>query len=91
MKINFKVRFKNPMFWVGIISSVFLTVFAQMGLQFQDISTWSGLLSVFCEAVKNPVVVVAVLSSLFNAIIDPTTSGIKDSKEALTYTKPKGE
>lgn len=91
MKINFKVRAKNPMFWVMIVSTVFLTVFAQMGLRFEDITTWKGLLMVFYEAVKNPVVVVAVLTSVFNAVIDPTTKGISDSKEALGYDKPKGE
>lgn len=91
MKINLKVRIKNPMFWVGIISAIVLTVFAQMGIQFNDITTWSGLFNVFYEAIKNPVVVVAVLTSAFNAIIDPTTAGISDSKEALSYTKPKGE
>ncbi len=91
MKINFKVRFKNPAFWVGIIVAVFATVFAQLGLSFDQITTWAKLGQVLLDAISNPVVVVAVISTVYNAIIDPTTAGLSDSKNALTYTKPKKE
>ena len=40
------------------------------------------------EAVKNPVVVVSVVVSVWNALNDPTTSGLADSARALGYQAP---
>ena len=91
MNINFKVRFKNPTFWVGIIVAVFATVFAQLGMSFEQITTWAMFGQVLLDAISNPVVVVAVISAVYNAIIDPTTAGLSDSKNALTYKTPKKE
>ncbi|MBQ8057657.1 MAG: phage holin [Ruminococcus sp.] len=89
MKINWKVRFKNPMFWVGIVVAVVATVSAQLGLTVESIASWSQLWQALYNAVSNPVVVVAVISAVYNAIIDPTTKGVCDSKDALEYDKPK--
>ena len=91
MKINWKVRIKNPMFWVGIAIAVLLPILSYFGLNWEDVTTWGALGNLFIEAVKNPVVVVAVAVSVWNAIIDPTTKGISDSKQALTYDVPKGD
>ncbi|MBQ7965871.1 MAG: phage holin [Ruminococcus sp.] len=89
MKINWKVRFKNPMFWAGIIVAVVATVTAQLGLSIDSITTWSQLFVALKEAVCDPVVVVAVVTAVYNAVIDPTTKGVCDSKDALKYDKPK--
>ena len=40
------------------------------------------------QAVKNPVVIAAVLASVWNAVNDPTTAGLKDSQRAMAYEKP---
>ena len=89
MKINWQVRFKNPVFWVQIAIAIVVPILAYFGLQWSDMTSWQALGSLFVEAIKNPVVVVAVLVSVFNAINDPTTSGLTDSSQALTYIKPK--
>ena len=89
MKINWQVRFKNPVFWVQIAIAIVVPILAYFGLQWSDMTSWQALGSLFVEAIKNPVVVVAVLASVFNAINDPTTSGLTDSSQALTYIKPK--
>ena len=91
MKINWKVRIKNPMFWVGIALAVVFPILSYFGLNWEDMTTWAALGNIFIEAIKNPVVVVAVLVSLYNAILDPTTKGFGDSKQALTYEEPKGD
>ena len=91
MKINWKVRIKNPMFWVGIVLAVILPILSYFGMNWEDMTTWAALGGIFVEAVKNPVVVVSVAVSLYNAILDPTTKGFGDSKLALTYDKPKGD
>ena len=91
MNINWKVRFKNPMFWVGIIVAVIATVLTQLGMSWEQVTSWATLGQALLEAVSNPVVVVAVITATYNAIVDPTTSGLSDSKNALTYKKPKKE
>ena len=91
MKINWKVRFKNPVFWANLASAVILPILAYMGLNWSDMTSWAALGNVLLEAIKNPVVVVAVIVSVWNQINDPTTKGLSDSKQALTYTTPKGD
>lgn len=91
MKINWTVRIKNPVFWVQIVTAVILPVLAYLGLEWDDMTTWAALWGVLLEAIKNPVIVVAVIVSVWNAINDPTTAGLGDSSQALTYEKPKAE
>ena len=89
MKINWKVRLKNPVFWANLAAAVVLPVLAYLGLNWQDMTTWGALGSALLEAVKNPVIVVSVLVSVWNLLVDPTTKGVSDSTQALTYTEPK--
>lgn len=89
MKINWKVRFKNPIFLAELAMAVLLPILTYMGLSWEDMTTWVALGSVFVEAVKNPVVVVSVIVSVWNAINDPTTAGLSDSANAMTYEVPK--
>lgn len=88
MKINWGVRLKNPLWWAQIVSAVILPVLAYFGLNWQDMTTWGAIAELFIKSIQNPVVVVSVLVSLFNAINDPTTAGVKDSDRAMTYIKP---
>ena len=76
MKINWKVRLKNPVFWVQIVVAVFLPMLTHMGLAWEDMITWRMVAQVLMEAIKNPVVVVAVAVSVWNAINDPTENAI---------------
>ena len=91
MKINWKVRLLNPTFWIGIIVAVFATILTQLGMSWEQVTSWAVFGQLLLDAVSNPVVVVAVISAVYNAINDPTTAGLSDSKKALTYTKPKKE
>lgn len=88
MKINLKVRFKNPMFYVQLILSVFTPVLTYMGLTETDLTTWSALIDVLSQAISNPYVLSLVVVSVYNSLVDPTTKGFGDSNQALTYTKP---
>ena len=91
MKINWKVRLLNPTFWVGIIVAVMATVLTQLGVSWEQVTSWATLGQVLLDAVSNPVVVVAVISAVYNAVIDPTTAGVSDSTKALTYKEPNKE
>lgn len=89
MKINWKVRFKNPVFWVQVAVAVILPMLANLGLAWEDMTTWAALGGVLLESIKNPVIVVAVIVSVWNAVNDPTTAGLGDSSQALTYEEPR--
>ncbi len=91
MKINWKVRLKNPVFWVNLAVAIILPILTYLGLNWSDMTTWAGLGHVLLEAVKNPVILVSVLISVWNLINDPTTKGLSDSSRALTYTEPNPE
>ena len=89
MKINWKVRLKNPVFWVGLAVAIVLPILTYLGMSWEDMTTWAALGDALLQAVKNPVILVSVLVSVWNLINDPTTKGLSDSAQALTYDKPK--
>lgn len=88
--INLKVRFKNPIFLSQIILSVLTPILAYAGLTLADLTSWSALGQVLIDAIMNPYVLGLVAVSVWNATNDPTTKGLSDSKQAMTYSTPKG-
>lgn len=89
MNINAKVRLKNPVFITQLILAVFTPVLSYAGLTARDITTWNALWDLITSALRNPYILGLVAMSVWNAVNDPTTSGISDSLTALTYRKPK--
>ena len=89
MKINWVVRFKNPVFLAQITMSVFFPILAYFGLHWEDMTTWGAIGNLIFNAISNPVVLVAVIISILNAINDPTTKGLSDSSRALNHTEIK--
>ncbi len=88
MKINWKVRMKNPHFWVQIFLAVIVPVLGCFGLTFKDFTTWSMVIETIGNACLNPYVIGMMAVSVYNAVVDPTTAGIFDSDRAMTYTQP---
>lgn len=86
--INWKVRLKNPVFWVQIAAAIVLPILTYLGLSWEDITTWAAFGNIFVQAVSNPVILVSVVVSVWNAINDPTTKGLNDSFRAMTYENP---
>lgn len=86
--INWKVRISNPVFWVQLAAAIVLPVLTYMGLGWEDMTSWAALGGIFLEAVKNPVILVSVVVSVWNAVNDPTTKGLGDSQRAMGYQKP---
>lgn len=91
MNINWMVRVKNPSFWIGIVISIVAPVLTYFGLTVQDLTTWSAIGSLFVDAISNPYVILTILVSVYNTIVDPTTTGVTDSANALTYTEPNSD
>lgn len=88
MKLNLKVRFKNPVFWVQIGASILMPILMYAGLTVQDITTWGKLGELLYGAIQNPYVLGTVIISVWSALTDPTTAGLGDSKRAMGYDKP---
>lgn len=84
MKINWTVRIKNKAFWVTIIPAVLLLVqqiCAMFGVELNIAGVSNQLVSI--------VGTVFGILSLIGVVNDPTTSGMSDSKQAMTYEAPK--
>ena len=82
--INWAVRLKNKNFWIAAIPAVLLlvqAVAAVFGVTLDLGPLGDKLLSV----VNAVFVVLAVLG----IVTDPTTKGLGDSAQAMTYTEPK--
>lgn len=83
MKINWKVRFKNPLFVAQLCMSILVPILAYAGLTVQDLTTWKALGDLLLGAFSNPYVLGLVAISVYNAVLDPTTRGINDSLNVL--------
>lgn len=88
MNINWRVRIKNPAFWVSIAIAIVTPILAYFGLTAQDMTSWGVIWDVVVQAVSNPYVILTVAVSVYNAIVDPTSTGVTDSSRALQYDAP---
>ena len=84
-KINWKIRFKNPVFIAQFILAILTPILAYAGLTAQDITTWNKLGMLLLDAIENPYVLSLVAVSIWNCINDPTTKGLVDSEKARAY------
>lgn len=89
--MNLKVRFKNPVFIAQLILAILTPILAYAGLTVQDLTSWQALGEILLGAISNPYVLGLIVVSVWNALNDPTTAGITDSAQALTYDKPKAK
>ena len=85
MKINLKVRVKNPWFWVGLVG-VILTA---MGISAETLTSWQAVYDALLALVSNPFMLGSVFVAVLGVFVDPTTDGVTDSAQALTYDEPK--
>lgn len=82
--INWRVRIKNKNFWLALIPAALLlvqTVAKVFGYELDFGAMNDNLL-----AVINAIFAVLVILGVVN---DPTTDGMADSKQAMTYEVPK--
>ena len=83
--MNWKIRLKNPVWWVQIVLAVLTPILAYMGLAAEDITSWPILGNCLLQAISNPYVLALVAVSVWNACNDPTSTGVTDSSLAKTY------
>ena len=73
--INWKVRIKNVHFWETFIPALIIAI--QM------------IAAVFGYQIEAAVDAVFAVLAIMGVVNDPTTKGLSDSTQALTYTEPK--
>ena len=83
MKINWKVRFNNKVFWVAIIPAILMLVKAVTNLFGFELEL--GLIE---SNLLDVVEAVFMVLGIAGIVADPTTAGLGDSERALTYDKP---
>lgn len=81
MKINWKVRFKNPVFWETIIPAAVTFIYVLLGAL--------GIVPALTESmVLNIAGAVITALTVLGVLIDPTTNGVGDSERAMEYDAP---
>lgn len=82
--INWTVRLKNKAFWLALIPALLLLVQA-IAAVFGFTLELEGIEARLLDLV-NAVFAVLVILGIVN---DPTTAGLSDSQQAMSYIKPK--
>lgn len=83
-KINWMVRLKNKAFWLAIIPAILIMI--QVVAEVFGITVDIGDLGDKLISVVNALFSVLVI---LGVVADPTTAGLGDSDQAMTYTEPK--
>ena len=84
MKINWKVRINNKLFWIAFIPAMLMLIQSVANVFGYTIDL-SMIESNLLDVVESAFLVLGIVG----IIADPTTSGIGDSENALTYDTPK--
>ena len=82
--INWKVRAKNRAFWISLIPAALLLI--QVIAAVFGFTLDLGILGNKLLAVVNAAFALLTIMGIVN---DPTTAGISDSEQAMTYEEPK--
>ncbi|WP_276770531.1 phage holin [Fannyhessea vaginae] len=82
--INWKIRMQNKTFWLALVPAFLLLI--QAVAQVFNISVdFTNLNKDLLNVVNTLFTVLAIVG----VVADPTTKGLSDSTQALTYSKPK--
>lgn len=81
MKINWKVRFKNPTWLTMFISLI-------VGFTFNILKMFDIIPKITQNQIMEIVSQVLTFLGLIGVLVDPTTSGLGDSERALSYEEP---
>ncbi|WP_347099589.1 phage holin [Staphylococcus ureilyticus] len=87
--INWTVRAKHPQFWLGIVLSILVPPLAYTGTEFNEVTSWGKFFAILGDGFKNPYIVLMMIVSIYNTIVDKTTKGFGDSYIAKQYLKPR--
>lgn len=82
--INWKIRMQNKTFWLALVPAFLLLIQAvaqvfNVSLDFTNLN----------KDLLNVINALFVVLTILGVVADPTTKGVGDSTQALTYSKPK--
>ena len=80
--INWKLRFKNKTTLTALIAAV-------VGFIYTLLTIFGITPQVGQDSIMQLASVVIMLLCSLGVVVDPTTAGVTDSKQALSYTDPK--
>lgn len=83
-KINWTVRLKSKTFWLTVIPALLLLVQAIAAMFGFDLD-----LGQYGDKALEIVNTLFAVLSILGVVTDPTTAGVSDSVQAMTYTTPK--
>ena len=81
MKINWKVRFKNPAFVTTCSALVLTFIYNLLGM-------FDIVPAVTQDMVTSVIVAVVQVLTALGILVDPTTKGVQDSDRAMSYKEP---
>ena len=82
--MNWKVRFKNKTWLTAFVALIISFVYQVLAMF--DIAP-----VITQDSIIQAANLVLMMLSAMGVLIDPTTTGITDSRRAMSYTKPNGE
>lgn len=82
MKINWKIRLQNKAWLLSMTVTIIAFIYQMLGLLGIVPPITEDQLTQLATLVINMLVALGI-------IVDPTTAGIGDSRQALTYSKPR--
>jgi phi LC3 family holin len=82
--INWKIRVKNKTFWISLIPAVILMIQAVA-----SVFGYTLELGALGDRLLDVVYAVFAVLTILGVVNDPTTEGVGDSAQAMTYTEPK--
>ena len=81
MKINWKVRLKNSVFWLTLLPTAVTFMYTLLG-------SFGIVPSISEDNMMNIITAIVTALGTFGILVDPPTKGVSDSDKALTYEEP---
>lgn len=82
--LNWRVRIRNKTFWVTFIPAILLLIQAVAAVFGYTLD-----LSALGDRLLGVVEALFLVLAILGIVVDPTTQGVNDSAQALTYEEPK--
>lgn len=84
MNINWKIRLMNKAFWISAIPALLLLIQAAAAVFGYQLE-----LGEIGDRILNLVNALFAFLTILGVVNDPTTAGVTDSRQAMTYSRPK--
>lgn len=87
-RINWKIRWQNPLFYVPIIASIFMPILGYLQMDVTNLTTWAGVWEFILKVISNPYLLIMLFINIFSAANDPTVRGFNDSELSMNKVEP---